>query len=352
MTPGGSAGLGEQPGDRAAGARRLLRRLEHDRVAGDERRRGHAEPERDGEVERRDDAEDAVRTQHVACCARSARAARAASEAVRGPRRWRVRHDQVDRLLDLGDRLGAHLADLEADRRGELELALVDQPCSRRAEARGARRTGVAATRAAPGGAASTASPTSSAPRGRGSRCVRCATGPPARTLAGVDLTPATRCAERARLASRASRRAPPRTRVELGAARRRSCRSAACSRRYHLTPRRAGRSLVAALQTAGVPGDPTATLAEFERNVRALRATFEGLELVVAPELHLMALPPLLEEDGVSPRDLAVDVPGELTERLGALGARHPALADPRQRLRAGRRRRREHRDRPLPRR
>jgi formamidase len=32
------------------------------------------------------------------------------------------------------------------------------------------------------------------------------------------------------------------------------------------------------------------------------------------------MALPPLLEEDGVSPRDLAVDVPGELTERLGAL--------------------------------
>ena len=32
------------------------------------------------------------------------------------------------------------------------------------------------------------------------------------------------------------------------------------------------------------------------------------------------MALPPLLEEDGVSPGELAVDVPGELTERLGAL--------------------------------
>jgi formamidase len=81
------------------------------------------------------------------------------------------------------------------------------------------------------------------------------------------------------------------------------------------------GRSLfVAGLQTAGVPGDPEATLAQLERNVRALRTTFDGLQLVVAPELHLMALPPLLEEDAVSPRDLAVDVPGELTERLGAL--------------------------------
>ena len=82
-----------------------------------------------------------------------------------------------------------------------------------------------------------------------------------------------------------------------------------------------AGRSLfVAGLQTAGVPGDPEATLARFEREVRTLRSTFAGLELVVAPELHLMALPPLLEEGGVSERELAVDVPGELTERLGAL--------------------------------
>ena len=38
-----------------------------------------------------------------------------------------------------------------------------------------------------------------------------------------------------------------------------------------------AGRSLfVAGLQTAGVPGDPAATLDQFERNVRSLRATFE----------------------------------------------------------------------------
>jgi formamidase len=83
-----------------------------------------------------------------------------------------------------------------------------------------------------------------------------------------------------------------------------------------------AGRSLfVAALQTAGVPGDPAATLGQLERSVRALRATFDGLQLVLAPELHLMALPPLLEEDdGATPQDLAIEVPGELTERLGAL--------------------------------
>jgi formamidase len=82
-----------------------------------------------------------------------------------------------------------------------------------------------------------------------------------------------------------------------------------------------AGRSLfVAALQTAGVPGDPAATLEQFERHVRALRETFHGLELVVSPELHLMALPPLLEEDGVAPTDIAVEVPGELTERLSEL--------------------------------
>jgi formamidase len=82
-----------------------------------------------------------------------------------------------------------------------------------------------------------------------------------------------------------------------------------------------AGRSLfVAALQTAGIVGDPEATLARFEDNVRALHSTFDGLQLVVAPELHLMALPPLLEESGVSEAALAVDVPGALTERLGAL--------------------------------
>jgi len=81
-----------------------------------------------------------------------------------------------------------------------------------------------------------------------------------------------------------------------------------------------AGRSLfVAGLQTAGVPGDQAATLEQFEERVRSLRGLFDGLELVVAPELHLMAIPPLLEKEAPL-ETLAVDVPGELTERLGAL--------------------------------
>lgn len=80
-----------------------------------------------------------------------------------------------------------------------------------------------------------------------------------------------------------------------------------------------AGRSLfVAALQTAGIPADPGATLEQFERHVRALRSTFDGLELVLAPELHLMALTSLVNAEGLpSDAELAVDVPGELTERL-----------------------------------
>jgi formamidase len=80
------------------------------------------------------------------------------------------------------------------------------------------------------------------------------------------------------------------------------------------------GRSLfVAGLQTAGVPGDPGATLEQFEQNVRALRATFDELQLVVAPELHLMALRPLLGDEAPL-HELAVDLPGPLTQRLGAL--------------------------------
>lgn len=76
---------------------------------------------------------------------------------------------------------------------------------------------------------------------------------------------------------------------------------------------------LVAGLQTAGVPNDPAATLDSFERQVRALGSMLDGMQLVVAPELHLMALPPLLEDEG-PPEARAVPVPGPLTERLGAL--------------------------------
>jgi formamidase len=83
-----------------------------------------------------------------------------------------------------------------------------------------------------------------------------------------------------------------------------------------------ASRSLfVAALQTAGVPGDPAATLEQFERHVRAARSNLDGLQLVVTPELHLMALTSLLDGETIPPQEeLAVEIPGELTDRLGAL--------------------------------
>jgi len=45
-----------------------------------------------------------------------------------------------------------------------------------------------------------------------------------------------------------------------------------------------------------------------------------DGAQLVVAPELHLMALPPMLAERDGTAADRAVEIPGQLTERLGAL--------------------------------
>jgi formamidase len=82
-----------------------------------------------------------------------------------------------------------------------------------------------------------------------------------------------------------------------------------------------ADRSLfVAALQTAGIPNDPAATLEQFEQRVRAARGLFHGVQLVLAPELHLMALPGLLDESDGAMQERAVEIPGALTERLGAL--------------------------------
>jgi formamidase len=82
-----------------------------------------------------------------------------------------------------------------------------------------------------------------------------------------------------------------------------------------------ARRSLfVAGLQTAGVPNDPAATLEQLEGRARSAAAMFDGLELLVAPELHLMALPGLLDEADGAMVERAIDVPGPVTERLAAL--------------------------------
>ncbi len=76
----------------------------------------------------------------------------------------------------------------------------------------------------------------------------------------------------------------------------------------------------IAALQTAPVAGDPDATLRRLEERARAVRAAVPHARLLLLPELHLSAPPPLLDESGGYPDRVAVEIPGPLTERLGAI--------------------------------
>jgi formamidase len=76
----------------------------------------------------------------------------------------------------------------------------------------------------------------------------------------------------------------------------------------------------IAGLQTSPVFGDPEATLGRMAERVARVRAVVPRVQLVMFPELHLPALQPLLEPHGERPADLAVDVPGPLTESLGEI--------------------------------
>jgi formamidase len=76
----------------------------------------------------------------------------------------------------------------------------------------------------------------------------------------------------------------------------------------------------IAGVQTSPVFGDPESTLHRMAERVARVRAVVPRVQLVMFPELHLPALPPLLEPHGESPAGLAVDVPGPLTERLGEI--------------------------------
>jgi formamidase len=76
----------------------------------------------------------------------------------------------------------------------------------------------------------------------------------------------------------------------------------------------------ICALQHRPVINDPEATLARFEHRVRVLRETFPHVQLILAPELHLPAVGGLFDEEPGYAARVAVDVPGRLTERLGAL--------------------------------
>lgn len=80
----------------------------------------------------------------------------------------------------------------------------------------------------------------------------------------------------------------------------------------------------IAALQTAPVFRDPAATLALFGERLAGIRATVPDVQLVLAPELHLSAQPGLLEEQSSYPDEVAVPVPGPLTEALAGLARDH----------------------------
>ena len=76
----------------------------------------------------------------------------------------------------------------------------------------------------------------------------------------------------------------------------------------------------IAALQTAPVSRDPEATLARLRDRARAVAATAPETQLLLLPELHLSAPPPLLEERDGYANSVAVELPGPLTNALGEI--------------------------------
>ncbi|MGW9032866.1 nitrilase-related carbon-nitrogen hydrolase, partial [Streptomyces sp. NPDC055722] len=76
----------------------------------------------------------------------------------------------------------------------------------------------------------------------------------------------------------------------------------------------------IAAVQTRPVAHDPEATYHRFREQALAVRDLFPHVRLVVVPELLLAAEPPLLESRDGWMQEVAVPVPGPLTDRLCAL--------------------------------
>src|SRR6476661_36512 len=76
----------------------------------------------------------------------------------------------------------------------------------------------------------------------------------------------------------------------------------------------------IAAMQTAPVTRDPDATLDLLAKRAPAVKAVVPHAQLLVLPELHLSAVPELLDESDGYADSVAVSVPGPLTERLGEI--------------------------------
>jgi formamidase len=78
----------------------------------------------------------------------------------------------------------------------------------------------------------------------------------------------------------------------------------------------------IAGLQTAPRGRDPEATLERFAEQARGVRRVIPHAQLLVIPELHLSAPGDLLDEDEGHASRVAVDIPGQLTDRLGEIAA------------------------------
>jgi predicted amidohydrolase len=76
----------------------------------------------------------------------------------------------------------------------------------------------------------------------------------------------------------------------------------------------------IAALQAAPVFRDPAATLELLRGRVLGAKAVVPHAQLLLLPELHLAGQPRLLEEQSSYPEDVAVPIPGPLTDALGEI--------------------------------
>ena len=120
------AGLVHDFGEPKPHVGRVGRRLEHDRVAGDERAPRRARGERHREVERRDHRPDAVRTEHAAVVLARTEGVHRFDEALVVLDLIAVVRHQVRGLLDVADTLETVLAGLEAHDHGQFPPVIAD----------------------------------------------------------------------------------------------------------------------------------------------------------------------------------------------------------------------------------
>jgi formamidase len=76
----------------------------------------------------------------------------------------------------------------------------------------------------------------------------------------------------------------------------------------------------IAALQTSPVARNPEGTLGSLAARLPAVKAAAPHVQLVLLPELHLSATPPILDEHSGYADEVAVTIPGPITESLGHL--------------------------------